>query len=269
LQPGTRRRLALLALGIAAGLIITVTYRSWAIAPFSHVDVYDGFESSTLSRFWDTDRFEPGAVTMQREFVRSGHGAAKVTLHSRDKFEAGVDGDADSERAELLEAGKLVSKENKTYEYSFSMLFPADFPIVPTRLVIAQWKQDCNGHTPCSNDSPVVAVRYASGWLQITHQTGRHRTVLFQTDEDPRGKWTDFRFQIRFTPLGNGQLKAWMNGRPVVDYRGMNAYPENESTGYSSPSRFYFKMGLYRDVMPQPMVIYIDEYRKKDLADVR
>ena len=26
-----------------------------------------------------------------------------------------------------------------------------------------------------------------------------------------------------------------------------------------------FKSGLYRDVMPQPMTIYLDEYRKKQL----
>jgi hypothetical protein len=26
-------------------------------------------------------------------------------------------------------------------------------------------------------------------------------------------------------------------------------------------------MGLYRNVMPEPMTIYIDEYRKKQLSD--
>jgi len=202
---------------------------------------------------------------MQSEVVRSGHGAAKVVVHNRDKFEAGTGGDADSERAELREASKLVSKEDKTYEYSFSMFIPPDFPIVPTRLVIAQWKQDCDSHAPCSNDSPVVAVRYSSGVLQITHQIARHRTVLFQTGEDLRGNWTDFRFQIRFTPRENGLLRVWLNGQPLVDYRGVNAYPESAATGYATPSVFYFKMGLYRDVMAEPMTIFIDEYKKTEL----
>jgi hypothetical protein len=45
----------------------------------------------------------------------------------------------------------------------------------------------------------------------------------------------------------------------------VNAYPESAATGYTHPGRFYFKMGLYRDLMPEPMTIYIDEYRKKEL----
>jgi hypothetical protein len=44
---------------------------------------------------------------------------------------------------------------------------------------------------------------------------------------------------------------------------GVNAYPA--SGGYTSDGRFYFKLGLYRDRMPQPMSIYVDEYRKKSL----
>lgn len=228
-------------------------------------DVYDGFETPKLSGFWDTDKFVRGAVTMQSEIVRAGHGAAKVVLHSREKFEAGVNGNKDSERAELTEAERLYSKENIFYEYSFSMFIPGDFPMVPTRLVIAQWKQDCNGHAPCSDNSPVVAVRYVSGALRITHQTGAHGKILFETHESLLGKWTDFRFRIRFTPSQNGVLQAWLDGAQVVDLSGMNAYPENAETGYGSPSSFYFKMGLYRDVMPEPMTLYIDEYRKRQL----
>jgi hypothetical protein len=30
-----------------------------------------------------------------------------------------------------------------------------------------------------------------------------------------------------------------------------------------SSARYYFKVGLYRDRMPQPMTIYVDEYRKE------
>jgi len=240
-------------------------YRWWQSRPLSHVDVYDGFETRELSGIWDTSRFASGAVTMQSKIVRSGRGAAKVVVHSRDIFEAGVSGEKDSERAELMEAPNLVSKENNTYEYSFSMFIPADFPVVPTRLVMAQWKQDCDGHAACSNNSPVVAVRYSSGVLQITQQVSAHRTALFEGGEDLRGRWSDFRFRICFTPRQHGLVQAWLNGRQVVEYSGVNAYPENAATGYRSPSLFYFKMGLYRDVMADPMAIYIDEYRKRQL----
>jgi hypothetical protein len=253
-------------LGSLVLLIAFIGYKWWENTPQSGIDVRDGFETRELSGIWDTGRFAPGAVTMQSEVVRAGRGAAKIVLHSKDQFEAGVDGDKDSERAELLEAPRLVSKENNTYEYCFSMLIPVDFPIVPTRLVIAQWKQDCDGHPPCSNDSPVVAIRYTSGVLQITHQIAAHRTTLFKTDHDLRGAWTDFRFRIRFTPRESGMLQAWVNARQVVDYQGVNAYPENAATGYANPSLFYFKMGLYRDVMAQPMTIYIDEYSKRRIT---
>jgi Polysaccharide lyase len=265
----TYRGRAILAGVLVSGVVLSIAfvrYTRRARGLVARVDVYDGFETRELSEIWDTHRFERGAVTMQSEVVRAGRGAAKVVVHRLDKFEAGINGNKDNERAELLEASRLVSKEDNTYEYSFSMWIPADFRIVPTRLVIAQWKQDCDGQANCSDDSPVVALRYASGVLQITHQIGRHRTALFETDENLRGKWTDFRFQIRFTPRESGRLQGWVNGRQVVAYRGVNAYPENATTGYASPSLFYFKMGLYRDVMAEPMTIYIDEYRKRQLT---
>src|SRR5260370_28103010 len=260
-----RRALAIFT--FFAGLALWIVYIRWERAnePVAHVDVYDGFEARKLSGIWDDSRFVRGAVTMQPDVVRAGRSAARVVLHSRDKFEAGAGGDADSERDELMEASQLLSKANNTYEYSFSMLIPADFPIVPTRLVIAQWKQDCHGHANCSNDAPLVAVRYISGVLKITHQIGAHRATPFETAENLRGKWTDFRFQIRFSSQETGRLKAWLNGRQVVDYTGVTAYPENATTGYRNPSLFYFKMGLYRDVMAQPMTIYIDETRQKQL----
>ncbi len=253
---------------LAGGAVLWMAflgYRRWENKPVSHVDVYDGFETRELSGIWDTSRFASGAVTMQSKIVRSGRGAAKVVLHSKDIFEAGVNGEKDSERAELMEAQKLVSKENNTYEYSFSMFIPTGFPVLPTRLVMAQWKQDCDGHAACSDNSPVVAIRYSSGVLQITHQFAAHRTALFETHENLRGRWNDFRFRIRFTPREHGLVQAWLNDRQVVDYSGVNAYPENAGTGYPSPSLFYFKMGLYRDVMADPMTIYIDEYRKRQL----
>ena len=48
-------------------------------------------------------------------------------------------------------------------------------------------------------------------------------------------------------------------------FKGVTANSENSATGYPSPSYFYFKMGLSRDVMAKPMTIYIDEYRTRQL----
>ena len=142
-------------------------------------EIYDGFEEPSLSKAWDTSRFIDGAVRIQGSIVRTGHGAAEVTVHAGDKFEVGIAGSSDSERAELMEARSLVSKERTTYEYAFSMFFPETFPIVPTRLVIAQWKQYCPESRACSDDSPVLAIRYMSGVLRVTQDIGKKSIVLW------------------------------------------------------------------------------------------
>jgi hypothetical protein len=133
------------------------------------IEVYDAFETPGLSKSWETIRFAPGAVEMQSDIVRAGRGAAKVTVKSRDKFETGINGNSDSERAELMEARALTSRENDAYEFSFSMFFPQNFQIVPVRLVVAQWKQYCPEGGNCSDDSPVLAIRYISGALMDHH----------------------------------------------------------------------------------------------------
>ena len=62
-------------------------------------------------------------------------------------------------------------------------------------------------------------------------------------------------------------MKVWLGGESIVDYSGSTADAESAATGYPAPGHFYFKMGLYRNVMLQPMTVYIDEYRKRKLAD--
>jgi hypothetical protein len=230
---------------------------------FAQLPVHDDFEGSELSKLWDTSRFVKGAVVMQSKIAHSGHGAAKITLNQGDKYEAGNDSSLVSERAELLEQRKLVSKEYVGYEYAFSMFIPADFPIVPTRLVIAQWKQYCKQQI-CDDDSPVLALRYTNGVLQITIQTGAHREVFYETRQDIRNKWINFRFQTNFSRNNTGYIKAWINNEQVLNYIDKKTC-YSEERGYENNSYFYFKMGLYRDRMPQPMTIYIDDYSKKQL----
>jgi len=152
------------------------------------------------------------------------------------------------------------------------MFFPKDFPIVPTRLVIAQWKQYCPGllenvSVSCSDASPVLALRYISGELQITQDIDKEFIVLYKEKGEFRGRWLDFRVQARFTPSANGRVKAWLDGKQLVDYTGVTADQETATTRYASPSVFYFKMGLYRNLMAEPMTVYIDEYRKRQLRE--
>ena len=74
----------------------------------------------------------------------------------------------------------------------------------------------------------------------------------------------DFKFQTRFTTNETGLIKGVVNGNRWLITRASTPISRNEQTGYVHRSRFYFNMGLYRDLMAEPMTIYIDEYRKRN-----
>jgi hypothetical protein len=246
--------------GMTLGLL-SVVLTLTCVSCGGNVDVRDGFDAPTLTKLWSTRRFAPGAVEMQSTIVRAGKGAAKIILREGDWTEENdYPGGPILERAELLESRDLWAEEDKTYAYAFSMWLPEDFPIVPTRLVIAQWKQECPLET-CSPSNPVIAVRYSNGELRITARPDRE--TLYRTNQEVRGRWLDFKFQIRFSGGGGGRIRAWLNNRQIVDYSGPTTY--SGQGGYPDRGQFYFKMGLYRDRMPEPMTIYIDEYRKQEL----
>jgi hypothetical protein len=231
------------------------------------IPITDGFEKPDISNTWETDKIIPSDARIQSSVFRSGNNAIQISLHTDDKFEAGRNGNPDSERAELTEAENLFSQQGKTYIQAFSIFLPEDFPIVDTRLVLAQWKQECpRGHI-CDDNSPVLAVRYISGNLLITQTIGPHRTILWQSNQEFRNNWIDFKFRVCFNTNINGRVLASINDSTVVDYSGQTAYNEDSSTGYQSPGRFYFKMGLYRDTMTDPMTIYFDNYSKEILND--
>jgi hypothetical protein len=231
----------------------------------AQVNVYDGFETKKLNKIWNDDRMVQGAFETQSNFVRNGNSAAKISLKTGDVFEAGNDSSRSSERDELAEAKEFWSVENKQYEYKFSLLLPDSFPIVPIRLVIAQWKQKCPSGNTCSDDSPVMAVRYVSGRLYITLRTDTTEQTVYQTMEEIRNKWLDFTFKVRFSRTASGQVDAWLNQKQIINFRGVTCY--SSKRGYPDISRFYFKTGLYRDVMAEPMTIYIDEYSKKEIDE--
>ena len=224
--------------------------------------VFDGFEGPDLSKYWQTNKFLPGAVEIQSSVVRAGSGAARITLRPGDQIpqEEG----SELERAELLESKRLWPVEESAYEYSFSLFVPQDFPITSTRLVIAQWKHRCPVEE-CTPGHPTLAIRYESGELFITKQAAARREVLYRAGDDIRNRWLDFRFRIRFSRTQNGRIKGWLGDRMIVDHKGRTAYPR--AGGYTGRAVFYFKVGLYRDRMSEPMTLYVDEYRRQRLPD--
>lgn len=223
-------------------------------------EVSDGFDGPELSKIWRTDKLAPGALVLQSERVRAGRGAAKITLRANDpspKVSAG-----DTERDELQELDRLNVPEKESWRYEFSLFLPEDFPVVDRRLVLAQWKQNTE-HAPVTVDNPVLALRYVAGVLRVTLQTSAERTTLFETREEIRGRWLDFVFHIRHSDAADGAIHVWLDGKEVANFTGATAYPR--SIGYPPNATFYFKMGLYRDDLPEPWTAYYDEYRKRPL----
>lgn len=231
----------------------------------SQLNIYDGFETHKIGPIWSTDRMVKDAIQFQSAIVRKGHSAVKITLKTGDIYESGSGKSPDTERDELREANNLVSIEDKFYEYKFSLFLPDSFPIVPVRLVIAQWKQKCPDDSSCSDDSPVMAVRYISGKLFVTIRNDSTTKTVYETKDEVRNKWLDFTFKVRFSRLNNGEVNAWLNENKIINYRGITAYTSKK--GYHDKSYFYFKTGLYRDRMSLPMTIYVDEYRKQIIPD--
>lgn len=217
--------------------------------------VVDGFEAGTLGPLW-TARAEPGRLTVQRDVVRSGASALRFEVHERDFAQVGGDGEA-TERAEIQEARGLWARFGESHEYGFSMYVPPDFPIVNTRLVTGQWKQAC---ADCSkNRSPIVAQRYRRGVLFVTIETLNGRTTIYRHPETIQGRWLDLRYRVRFD-WTDGAVTLWVNGARVADYRGPLGYPDD-------PPDVVFRLGLYRNRMTEPMVIYFDDYRKERASE--
>jgi hypothetical protein len=227
------------------------------------VHIRDDFEEPKLSSIWTAGKMVPGAFSIQSEIVHSGHSAAQITLHPNDGFEAASDDGAASERDELMEAPQFWSRSGRTYDYSFSLYLPKDFPIVERRLVIAQWKQRCEWE-PCRPDNPLLAIRYVGGVLSVTRKNDAGQATVYRSQGEMRGRWLDFRFVTRFSQGDDGAISGWMNGQQIVQYRGVTAY--RAAQGYPVHGFFYFKMGLYRDLMKQPMTIYLDDFRKDQCA---
>jgi len=227
------------------------------------VHAQDRFEGPKPSTIWMAAMMAPGAFSTQSEIVRRGHSAARITIHPNDHFMRASANGAASERDELIEAPRFWSQSGRTYEYAFSLYLPADFPIVDTRLVVAQWQQLCEWGS-CRPDNPILAIRYVGGVMFVTRKNDAGEVKLYSSEGEMRGRWLDFRFVTRFSQQDDGAIDGWMNGQRIVQYRGVTAY--RAARGYPAHGFFYFHIGLYRDLMKQPMTIYVDDFRKDQCA---
>ncbi|MHC4831354.1 MAG: polysaccharide lyase, partial [Planctomycetota bacterium] len=222
-----------------------------ADTPAAQHRLADDFEGVSLASFWQpgdygAGRYAAGAVAISERFARSGAACVRITVREGDIQQRGSDGEA-SERAEL-DSGKhdLLDREVR---YRFSFLLPPDFPVVDTRLVIAQWKQDGVA------GSPTVAQRFRAGrhYLTIRSPRSGNDRLDIELPRPTPGAWHDMEYVIAFRADDRGSVRVSMDGEILVDHTGPTAFAQGSR-------RFYHKIGLYRDRWPEPMTIYFDRY---------
>ncbi len=260
-----RLRFRCILLYAVAAVILLVSAEMIRLVWLLHrpIHIQDHFEEAHLNSIWIAQRMVPSAFSMQSKVVHDGHSAARITLQANDRMERASKDGAASERDELMEAPRFWSQSGNTYSYAFSLYLPPDFPIVKKRLVIAQWKQLCEWAS-CQPDNPVLAIRYVGGVLLVTRKNDADEEIMYKSHGEMRGRWLNFRFVNRFSQKRDGTINGWMNGQKIVQYRGVTAY--HSARGYPAHGFFYFKMGLYRDRMQEPMTIYFDDFRKDQCA---
>lgn len=101
-------------------------------------DLYDGLEGKEIGEICSCAKFEDGTVKIQCEIARKGKSALQIEIHKGDSIEQGNATIETREREELLERKEFGPIEDELFSYAFSMYISNDFPIVPTRLVLAQ-----------------------------------------------------------------------------------------------------------------------------------
>lgn len=207
----------------------------------------DDFENSRIASFWlpgdyGSGLYAPGAVRISTNYARSGAQSLEVTVRQGDMASPGS-GKTMTERADL-DSGHfaLLGKEAI---YSFSVLFPKDFPIVDTRLVFGTCKQS-------DVVRPIVAERFRNGRHTLTVESQGKRKE-YTLPKLTLGKWHDVRYRVRYETNSAGRVEVWFDGKKVVTYSGPTAEP-----GFKNA--FYHKFGLYRDRWAVPMTAYFDDF---------
>lgn len=198
---------------------------------------------------WRLQRIRADALTVVPDPSGAERSVLKIRLRSGDM----ADSAGTTDRAELSEADQLHLRVGTDVWYGFALFLPTDFPVVDRRLVLGQWKQGCGDCT--ADHSPAIANRYRNGVFSITIQDRDQRVVLFEEKSDIRGRWNHLVYHLKLVPSPEGFLRAWFNGRQVVDYRGPLGYPDDLDG-------VYFKIGLYRDTLAVPMEMLLARFRR-------
>ncbi|MBV8030291.1 MAG: polysaccharide lyase [Betaproteobacteria bacterium] len=150
---------------------------------------------------------------------------------------------ASSRRSEIafepnIEPGKVYWIAFSLYIYDWGTLRRGDESLFGTQVHSGD---DSRGLSPSFT---IGTLRGSTFVISIQHSTSpdpRPSNMVIRRMAEtpiPFGRWTDFVFRFREAQDDTGFLQAWMDGRPLVDYRG--------PLGFRTPGhKDYAKFGYY------------------------
>jgi Polysaccharide lyase len=192
---------------------------------------------------------------------------------------------SDGYRSELKE--RYNAKYGATIRYSFSLLIPDNYPIEEDHFdkhgylhgcIFGQWHDEPNPVRKNGRE-PLFANYYINGDLRIyvknlmaprrydspnLFYAAYHRAndpldkgdLVGEVKDFAKGTWHSMQYEVKWLPDSSGYLKAWIDNRLVVDYRG--------PMGYADEVGSYFKYGVYcKYDVTKPHVVYLGPYLRK------
>jgi len=220
------------------------------------------FDDGDLSG-WGLDRARPEAIEIVARPTRAGSGAVQLTLEPGDRA-------AMKERVELRLRDHYLERrhagQGQEAWYAWSLLLPEELsdPEPGQFQMLAQWH---HRPVPYEGRKNFVVVGAPPLAVQLEPHAGRSALFLLgraSEREDPRvlgmreierGAWIDLLFRVRWSTGDDGEVEAWLDGRPWTDgaVRGVNLY---------NPIGNYLRLGLYRKRGGEGTDrIYVDEVR--------
>jgi hypothetical protein len=269
-----KKALAYIVLSLAAVPLIYGVTTAWvshlAYRDFNTHSVLKDFERGTFQGWYREfaprlGRPGPQAVQIVPDPVQADNRVARFELrHSDPKVNLG-------HRAELSEYAFKAPFHTDLW-YAFRTFIPEAWPNQDVRCLIAQWHAWHDWAWGEALRSPVLGIEYRDSAFLIrlchsdvkiqTDNSSRsnNKTVLYISDEyAQKGVWHDFVVNVRWSPQEDGYLNVWIDDHQVVRYRG--------PIGYKDALGPYFKMGIYRDDVPDTFVLHHDAYRRGYSAD--
>lgn len=178
------------------------------------------YETGDLSQ-WDKVDGLSSRLTVESSVVHQGSHALRVELHQGDVSSSGT-------RNEVVESDPAHwESEGNDRWYSWSTLFPADYPSNNTWQVFTQWH-----HTGCCG-SPPVEFSVVGEHIQLGHDGS---SMILWTAPLVRGVWHDFAVHVYWSST-DGYVELYYDGAKVLGKTSVQTlYPGEQA---------YMKQGLY------------------------